>query len=122
MKINQKQVSRRLFKKMSALRATLSNDERALLDRIVVDEVVAHKSFGKSLAKSRKSLGKSREVAAHKMTAKSLGKSLGKAAKASRKASEVAAHKMTAKSLGKAARAAGRIVFDPITEEYQIRD
>ena len=67
MKTTQKQASTRLFKKLSALRATLSNEERAILDNLIVVEEVS---------------AQANEVAAHKMTGKALSKASGKAAKA----------------------------------------
>src|SRR5688500_7926331 len=97
MKTTEKQASKRLFKKLSALRATLSNEERAILDNlIVVEEVTAHKMTGKAVGKAT---NKATEVAAHKMTGKAVGKAVGKA---TNKATEVAAHKMTGKAVGKA--------------------
>ena len=102
MKTTQKQASTRLFKKLSALRATLSNEERAILDDlIVVDEVSAHKMTGKAVGKAvGKATGKATEVSAHKMNDKAVGKAVGKA---------------TGKSIS-------RIVFDPNSEEYKIQD
>jgi hypothetical protein len=53
MKTTQNQASARLFKKLSALRATLSNEERDILDSLVViDEVAAHKMTGKASGKA----------------------------------------------------------------------
>ena len=47
MKTAQKQACKRLLKKLSALRATLSNSERAILDDLMgVDPVTAHKLSG----------------------------------------------------------------------------
>jgi len=102
MKTTQKQASTRLFKKLSALRATLSNEERDILDNLIVVE----------------------EVTAHKMNLKAADKAASKAAS---KASEVAAHKMTSKATSKAADKAVskptfRIEFDPNSEEYKIQD
>ena len=105
MKTTRSQASKRLFKKLSALRATLSNEERKILDELIVSE-----------------------VAAHKMTSKSIGRAAGKSAN---KASEVAAHKLTSKSIGRAVsksankatnKATFRIAFDPNSEEYKIQD
>src|SRR5206468_750252 len=102
MKTTQKQASTRLFKKLSALRATLSNEERDILDNLIVVE----------------------EVSAHKMNLKAADKAASKAAS---KASEVAAHKMNSKAADKAAskaasKAALRIAFDPNSEEYKVQD
>ena len=53
MKTTRQQASARLFKKLSALRATLSNEERDILDNlIVVEEVSAHKMASKAVAKA----------------------------------------------------------------------
>lgn len=106
MKTTRKQASTRLFKKLSALRATLSNEERDILDNLIVNE----------------------EVAAHKMNLKASDKAASKAAS---KAAEVAAHKMNLKAADKAASKANskaaskttfRISFDPNSEEYKVQD
>jgi len=125
MKTTQRQAYTRLFKKLSALRATLPNDERAVLDSLIVfDEVSAHKMNTKAVNKA----SKASEVAAHKMNTKAAGKAVNKA---SNKASEVAAHKMNTKAAGKAVNKAAnkaankttfRIAFDPNSEEYKIQD
>ena len=52
MKTTEKQASKRLFKKLSALRATLSNEERAILDNLIVNEVEAHKINTKASTKT----------------------------------------------------------------------
>lgn len=53
MKTTQRQVSQRLFKKLSALRATLSNEEREILDNLIgVNEVAAHKMADKAASKA----------------------------------------------------------------------
>ena len=66
MKTTEKQASKRLFKKLSALRATLSNEERAILDNlIVVEEVTAHKMTGKAVGKA---VGKATNKATSKTT------------------------------------------------------
>src|SRR6187401_2023881 len=97
----QSQASKRLFKKLSALRATLSNEERDILDSlIVVEEVSAHKMTSKAVGQAAsKASAKASEVGAHKMTSKAMGKA---ADKATSKASEVASHQMTSKAMGKA--------------------
>jgi hypothetical protein len=102
MKNLENQAARRLFKKLSALRATLSNEERAILDNIVgVDEVSAHKFTTKAMGKvAAKTAGKADEVAAHKLTTKSIGKV---ATKTAGKANEVIAHKINTKATGKIA-------------------
>ena len=105
MKTTQKQASKRLFKKLSALRATLSNEERKILDDLIVNEVAAHKMTGKAVGKAAgKATNKASEVAAHKMTEKAAGKAVGKAT-----------NKATNKTTF-------RIAFDPNSEEYKIQD
>jgi hypothetical protein len=53
MKTTPSQATKRLFKKLSALRAILPNDERAILDSLVVfDEASAHKRTGKAVGKN----------------------------------------------------------------------
>jgi len=97
MKTFKKQAAKKLFKKLSALRATLSNEERAILDNIVgVEEVAAHKMNTKLTTKaSPKIASKASEVAAHKMNTKISSKA---SPKITSKASEVAAHKMNPRS------------------------
>jgi len=108
MAINRKQVSKKLFKKLSVLRATLTKDERTVLDEIVT--------------------GRATQVAAHKLTNKSVNKAMGRA---THKATQVAAHKITNRAVGKVTgrasnkaigKASLRIAFDPKTEEYKIQD
>ena len=111
MKAKNSQAAKRLFKKLSALRATLSNDERVILDSIMTEEVNAHKiNLGKTLAKNTaKNTAKNAEVNAHKLN---LGKTPAKnTAKNAAKNAEVNAH---AKILKPQAR------FDPTREEYQL--
>ena len=128
MKTTQKQASTRLFKKLSALRATLSNEERAILDSLIVveedtadKEVTAHKMNSKAFGKATgKATGKANEVIAHKINTKAFGK-------ATSKADEVAAHKMNTKAAGKATgkatnKSTFRITFDPTSEEYKIQE
>jgi hypothetical protein len=105
MKTTKRQATARLFKKLSALRATLSNEERQILDSLIVIDVVD-------------------EVAAHKLTSKAVDKAT---TKATTKATEVAAHKLTPKATEKATTKATtkttfRITFDPNSEEYKIQD
>ena len=150
MKTNQKQVAKRLIKKLSALRATLSNDERALLDTMIgaeevrahkmtvgriatkvapkvaskkVAEVAAHKmTVGRIATKVAPKVASKKvaEVAAHKMT---VGRIATKVAPkvASKKAAEVTAHKMATKVAQKAVKKISpRIAFDANSEEYKI--
>ena len=139
MKTRQQQASARLFKKLSALRATLPNDERAILDSLIIvddiqvnnraagraNEVTAHKLTGKAVGKAtNKTTAKATEVQAHKLTNKAVGKATNKT---TAKATEVQAHKVTTKATGKATNKATdkttpRIAFDLDTEEYKIQD
>src|SRR5512133_3102222 len=92
--VTQSQASKRLFKKIAALRATLPNDEREVLDGLIPDEVTAHKmNLAKATAKnSAKAGAKATEVNAHKMN---LAKATAKnSAKAGAKATEVNAHQL----------------------------
>ena len=106
MKTTRNQASTRLFKKLSALRATLSNEERKILDDLIgVEEVAAHKMNSKATGKATsKANTKATEVVAHKMTNKASGKAVGKA---------------TGKATNKPT---FRIAFDPNSEEYKIQD
>jgi len=100
------QATKRLIKKLGALRATLPNEERKLLDSIMgVEEVSANrmKPQAKPAAKSS-----AKEVAANRMKPQAKP-----AAKSSAK--EVAANRMKPQ-------AKFRIVFDPNSEEYQIQE
>jgi len=106
MKTTRSQASKRLFKKLSALRATLSNEERAILDNlIVVEEVNAHRMVTKSISKAAaKTATKAAQVNAHRMVNKAVSKA---AAKTATKA---------------AAKTTFRIAFDPNSEEYKISE
>jgi hypothetical protein len=106
MKTARQQASARLFKKLSALRATLSNEERDILDNlIVVEEVSAHKLTTKAMSKvANKTQSKAAEVAAHKMSQRATSKTVAK---------------NTSKA---AAKTTFRIAFDPNSEEYKIQD
>ena len=99
MKATKKQIQTRVLKKVSALRATLTNEERAFLDSlIVVDEVKGHKAV------------------VNKAATKAAGKNVPRL-------QEVEAHKMAGRSTTKAqAKIAPRITFDPNTEEYKITE
>src|SRR5215208_4720062 len=105
MKTTQSQASKRLFKKLSALRATLSNEERAILDRLIVTEYVkAHKLNQKIATKSQpKAHPKQVEVQAHKLNSKLVSKTQSKAGpKADPKLFEVEGHKLNQKIATKA--------------------
>ena len=100
MKQSRKQVSTRLFKKLSALRATLSNEEREILDGlIVVEEVSAHKlSFKKATTRTTARTARAAQVNAHRL---SLAKVGAKAtAKQTAKVQEVNAHRLSLAKVG----------------------
>ncbi len=123
----------RLTKKLSALRATLSKDERVLLDRIVLStpDVVGHKMT--NAASGAKKAAKVNEVAAHGMTTKAASGAVTGARKPT-KVTEVALHGMTTgaasaakgakKALGASNAAASGAVFsvDATTGGYRIND
>ena len=79
-----KQAFKRVIKKLSAVRATLRNDEREALDNIIVEEVVAHqmnlgKVSGKAAAKtSAKASAKAHAMNLGKVSGKAAGKTAGK--------------------------------------------
>ncbi|HEX9839949.1 MAG TPA: hypothetical protein VGA72_11405 [Anaerolineales bacterium] len=105
MKTTEKQASKRLFKKLSALRATLSNEERKLLDELIVTEVAAHKMNTKATDRAiSKASTKASEVAAHKMNMKAADRAISKA---------------STKAISKST---FRIAFDPNSEEYKVQD
>ena len=88
---------KRLTEKLSALRRTLRNDERDLLDQLVLGapaaEVEAHR------------------MADQKVTAKTVAEP------------EVEAHKMTDEAATEGSAAIQkRITFDPSSESYQVKD
>ena len=94
---------RKLLKKLSALRATLSNDEREILDGMIgAEEVSAHKlNFQKTAIKQSKTAQvKTQEVNAHQMTPR----------------------KTSIKTAAKKAQKNFRIQFDLNSEEYKIQD
>lgn len=141
MRTTQKQASTRLFKKLSALRATLSNEERDILDSLIVvdDEVTAHqmKKGAVSKALSAKT-ARGAVAAAHQMKKGAVSKALS--AKAANSA-VAGAHQMSKGAVSKALSAkaakgavagahqvksddkvAIRIEFDPNSEEYKIQE
>src|SRR5215213_6402242 len=126
MKTTRSQAYNRLFKKLSALRATLSNEERQILDQLLGAEVSAHKMNTKASGKANtKASDKATEVSAHKMNTKATSKSTGKA---SGNFPEVEGHKMNTKATsGKAntkvsGKATLRISYDLDSQEYKIQD
>ena len=110
--MDEKQVAKALFKKLSALRATLSDDEQALLDTVVQGEyeVSAHGMTAK--AATGRVYQDADEAAAHGMTAKAA------TGRVYQDANEAAAHGMTAKAA--TGRVAYRVVYNPDNEAYNI--
>jgi hypothetical protein len=149
MKTNRSDAAKRLFKRLSALRATLPADERKILDSLIVTEVEAHR-FSPKVATGKgaapKAAGPKAEVRAHRLQSKfSAGKvavtktnpkAEVKAHKFHWKASaeklatpkaepkaEVRAHRLQPKlSVGKVAvsKQLPRIEFDRDTQEYKL--
>ncbi len=85
---------KRLVKKLSAMRATLSKDERNLLDKLILGEEVAAHQMTTGSVKAIKAVKGEADVAAHQMTTGSV-----KAIKAVKGGAEVAAHQMTTGSV-----------------------
>jgi hypothetical protein len=150
MKATKKQATARVFKKLSALRATLSNEERDILDNLIgVEEVTAHKLNLKAVDKAASKVNtKAAQVTAHKLNLKAADKAASKvnakaaqvaahklnlkaadkaASKVNAKAAQVAAHKINMRAADKAAsktasKTSFRVAFDPTIEEYKIQD
>jgi hypothetical protein len=101
MKATKKQATVRLFKKLSALRATLSNEERDILDNLVVTEdVTAHQMKAGAVSKALSAKAAKGAVAgAHQMKAGAVSKALS--AKAA-KGAVAGAHQMKAGAVSKA--------------------
>ena len=100
MKPTKKQITAKLFKKLSALRATLSNDERDILNSLIVTRATSGK-------------GGPKEVEAHKFSMKATAGKVtsGKASSGKAGSKEVEAHKFNLKSTaGKATSARRRAV------------
>ena len=146
MDIKQDQAFKRLLKKLSALRATLTNNERSLLDELITgsaDEMKAHsmKVSSASPRTSPKTAPAADEMKAHSMLVTPI--SPRTTPKTTPAASEVAAHSMkvsaaTPRTTPRTTPAADevaahrmederptlervthRVVYDPIKEEYQ---
>ncbi|HOU41310.1 MAG TPA: hypothetical protein PK829_08585, partial [Promineifilum sp.] len=98
--MDEKQTAKALFKKLSALRATLSDDEQALLDALVQGEYEATAHGMTAKAATGRVYQDADEAAAHGMTAKA------SAGRVTHDADEAAAHGMTAKA------ATGRVYQD----------
>jgi hypothetical protein len=146
MDIKQDQAIKRLLKKLSALRATLTNDERSVLDGLVLGSVSEVETHSMNISAARPASKPMARAAADEVRANSMNVSAARPASkpaARAAADEVSAHSMNvsaARSASKpAARAAadevsahsmenerpvqersiGRVAFDPIKEEYQ---
>ena len=98
MDIKQDQAFKRLLKKLSALRATLKNDERSLLDEMVTgpaDEVEAHSMNNRPHPRpASRPAGAADEVEAHSMNNRPHPRPAGRPAGS---ADEVEAHSMDAR-------------------------
>ncbi len=98
MKTVQDQAFDRLLKKLSAMRATLRNEERAILDELIIGQVSTQRmNVGRTTSKfASTAKGESAEVEAHKLNpGKVAPKVSGKVApKVSSKIAEVEAHKL----------------------------
>jgi hypothetical protein len=80
----QDQAASRLYKKLTALRVTLPNDERDVFDQIIPaeEEVTAHRLTNKkALRRSTQKALKSPEVTAHRLTNRKAKKASVKNAK-----------------------------------------
>jgi len=140
MKAIKRSAKQKVLKKLSALRATLPNDEREVLDNIMVGEVNAHrvvakKAVVKSKAKAMevnahkvvfsrvaarvavKSKAKAKEVSAHKLALTKVAART--TAKFTAKAKEVNAHRLVSrKANAKITAKQMRVAFDATTEQY----
>jgi len=118
----------RVLKKLSALRATLSDSELNVLDQIVIGattDVAAHKMADRSADQvADKAADKTADVVAHKMADRSADQVADKAAD---KTADVAAHKMADRSADRPTgkiqeRSTSKIVFDAEAEVYKLVD
>jgi hypothetical protein len=112
MDVKQDQAVKRLLKKLSALRATLNNDERRMLDELVigsVDEVQLQ-----SMKTGQKQAVKLQDADEVKLQSMKTGQ---KQAVKLQDADEVKLQSMDEERPWN--RAIGRVVFDPTKEEYQ---
>ena len=115
MDIKQDQAFKRLLKKLSALRATLKNDERSLLDGLVIgsaDEVEAHSLATRPTP--RPSAGAD-EVKTHSLTTRPTPRPTPRP---SAGADEVEAHSMK-NERPNVERVNLRVAFDADKEEYR---
>jgi hypothetical protein len=75
MRTKNSKVYQGLFKKLDALRATLSDEERTILDSIFTDEVKAHRLIIRPVSKANK---QKTEVAAHRAIVRPASKAVRK--------------------------------------------
>ena len=129
MKSIQNNAQNRVLNKLSAMRVTLSNDERSILDSLItraaniesesISEVEAHminsKATNKVTTKVNAADGDN-EVEAHVMKGKVTQKAAGKV-NAADGDNEVEAHVMKGKVTQ---RAAGKVTFNEETGKYQV--
>ncbi len=98
------QASRKVLKKLSAVRAVLRKDERDVLDAIVLREVTAHQLNGNTISAAGKGAAKY-QVQAHVLTPRGAAKGAGKGAAKY----QVQAHGLTPRGAGKVrAKGAGK--------------
>ena len=120
MDVKQDQAIKRLLKKLSALRATLKNDERKMLDQLVTgsaDDVEAHMlpKLPFTAAKAAKGAKDGNEVEAHMLPKSPF--TAAKAAKGAKDGNEVEAHSMDKDG----PRLEGfNVVYDGTKDEYRI--
>jgi len=92
---NQSQAAARLLKKLTAVRVTLNNDERAILDRVVATasfDVEAHSMAGRPTeAATGAKIEAAKDVAIHAMTDKQIEAATGAKIEA---AKDVEIHRM----------------------------
>ena len=141
MKATRSTAAKRLFKRLSALRATLPADERKILDELIVTEVEAHQMKGRNASRQAgradgKEVGKQagkaadRQVEAHQMKGRIATRQADRAA-----GKEVEAHQMKGRQVTRQANRAAekqadktatkttfRIALDRDSEEYRIVD
>ena len=128
--VDEKQVAttNRVLKKLSAMRATLSDSELNVLDQIVIGattDVAAHKiAYLSADQVADKAADKTADVAAHKLVDRSADQVADKAAD---KTADVTAHKMADRSVDRATgkileRSTSIIIFDAEAEVYKLVD
>jgi hypothetical protein len=122
--MDEKQVAttNRVLKKLSAMRATLSDNELKALDLIVTgftSDVAAHKMAVRNVEQvADKAADKAADVAAHKMSVRGAEQVADKAAD---KAADVAAHKMSVRNVEQVADQAAEKAADVAAHKMSVR-